>query len=238
MDNKATWIWYPGDFEVWLGNKFNNRRTERGAMFPPFWKQDSHYVTVEFSTAVSLDKAETITIAAEGDFNFMLDGKLQFGMPGRFTVPAGDHRLNFKVHNQAVPPALYVKGRTIKSGNTWLATYEDKIWIDENGVAHGSGIYVPAASWTFGNIDTPPSSYSLERTEMQPVGEEQTGKNKWLFDFGIETFGYVRLKGVTGKGILNIYMARALRKPSTPSAAKPSTAWTSAPTGLPTKRWR
>ena len=83
MNNKATWIWYPGDFEVWLGNKFNNRRTERGAMFPPFWKQDSHYVTVEFSTAVSLDKAETITIAAEGDFNFMLDGKLQFGSAGR-----------------------------------------------------------------------------------------------------------------------------------------------------------
>ena len=54
---------------------------------------------------MSLDKAETITIAAEGDFNFMLDGKLQFGMPGRFTVPAGDHRLNFKVHNQSVPPA-------------------------------------------------------------------------------------------------------------------------------------
>ena len=212
MDNKATWIWYPGDFEVWLGNKFNNRRTERGAMFPPFWKQDSHYVTVEFSTAVSLDKAETITIAAEGDFNFMLDGKLQFGMPGRFTVPAGDHRLNFKVHNQAVPPALYVKGRTIKSGNTWFATYEDKIWIDENGVAHGSGIYVPAASWTFDRLDTPPSSYSLERTEMQPVGEKQTGKNKWLFDFGLETFGYVRLKGVTGKGILNIYYGESLEE--------------------------
>ena len=29
-----TWIWYPGDFEIWLGNIFNNRRTERGAMFP------------------------------------------------------------------------------------------------------------------------------------------------------------------------------------------------------------
>ena len=37
MNNKATWIWYPGDFEVWLGNRFNNRRTERGAMFPPFY---------------------------------------------------------------------------------------------------------------------------------------------------------------------------------------------------------
>jgi hypothetical protein len=36
----STWIWYPGDFEIWLGNLFNNRRTERGAMFPPFWKQE------------------------------------------------------------------------------------------------------------------------------------------------------------------------------------------------------
>lgn len=205
MNNKPTWIWYPGDFEVWLGNKFNNRRTERGAMFPPFWKQDSHYVTVEFSTKVRLEKTETITIAAEGDFNLMLDGKLQFGMPGRFTVPAGEHSINFKIHNQSTPPALFVKGRTIKSGPSWLATYEDKIWIDENGVAHGSGIYVPAASWNFDSIDTPPSEYKLKRMEMLPVDEEMVGANKWIYDFGLETFGYVRLKGVNGKGIINVY---------------------------------
>ena len=30
-----TWIWYPGDYEIWLGNRMNNRRTERGA-FPAF----------------------------------------------------------------------------------------------------------------------------------------------------------------------------------------------------------
>lgn len=34
-----TWIWYPGDYEIWLGNQMNNRRTERGAFFPPFGKQ-------------------------------------------------------------------------------------------------------------------------------------------------------------------------------------------------------
>ncbi len=204
-DNKATWMWYPGDLEVWLGNRFNNRRTERGAMFPPFWKQDSHYPTVEFSTKVKLDRKETVTIAAEGDFNLMLDGKLQFGMPGKFTVPEGEHSINIKIHNQSAPPALYVKGRTIKSGSKWLATYEDKIWIDENGTAHGSGIYVPAATWNFDDISTPPSTYRLERTEMQPVDEEQAGRSKWLFDFGLETFGYIRLKGVKGKGMINIY---------------------------------
>jgi len=42
--NAQTWIWYPGDYEIWLGNEMNNRRTERGAFFPPFWKMDSHYV--------------------------------------------------------------------------------------------------------------------------------------------------------------------------------------------------
>lgn len=202
--SKAQWIWYPGDFEVWLGNRFNNRRTERGAMFPPFWKQDSHWVTVEFSTTVRLDKAETIEIKCEGDFNMMLDGKLQFGMPESFTVPAGEHRLNFKVHNQATPPALYVSGETIRSNATWLATYEDKIWIDENGVAHGSGIYVPAATWCFDSPDTPPSKYRLERKEQRPVTTDTTGMGM-LYDFGRETFGYLRFKHATGNGHLYIY---------------------------------
>ncbi|MBR2113756.1 MAG: alpha-rhamnosidase [Prevotella sp.] len=195
---KATWIWYPGDFEIWLGNIFNNRRTERGAMFPPFWKQDSHYVTVEFSKAFSLEREETISIAAEGQYNLALDGKLQFGMPTTFTIPAGDHKLNLKVWNQATPPALFVDGETIHSDSSWLATYEDKLWIDENGVAHGSGIYVPAASWNFDSPDTPPSSYHLQREERRPVSHHAITINGTLYDFGQETFGYLKLKGLQG----------------------------------------
>ena len=200
---KATWIWYPGDFEIWLGNIFNNRRTERGAMFPPFWKQDSHYVTVEFSKAFSLEREETISIAAEGQYNLALDGKLQFGMPTTFTIPAGEHKLNLKVWNQATPPALFVDGETIHSDSSWLATYEDKLWIDENGVAHGSGIYVPAASWNFDSPNTPPSSYHLQREERRPVSATTpdglpSGLNGTLYDFGQETFGYLKLKGLQG----------------------------------------
>ena len=206
----ATWIWYPGDFEIWLGNRFNNRRTERGAMFPPFWKQDSHYVTVEFSKEFELTVAETVTIACEGQYNLMLDGKLQFGMPSSFTIPAGRHKLNLKVWNQATPPALFIEGDTIWTDSTWLATYEDKIWIDENGVAHGSGIYVHAASWNFNAIDTPPSQYRLEREECCPVscdniatnGTNRTNgtsaENGTLYDFGRETFGYLKVKGLQG----------------------------------------
>ena len=197
---KATWIWYPGDFEIWLGNIFNNRRTERGAMFPPFWKQDSHYVTVEFSKAFSLERDETISIAAEGQFNLALDGKLQFGMPKTFTIPAGDHKLNLKVWNQATPPTLFIDGETIHTDSTWLATYEDKLWIDENGVAHGSGIYVPAAHWNFDDIATPPSSFHLEREERRPVSATvpDVSPSGILYDFGRETFGYLKIKGLQG----------------------------------------
>ena len=195
---KATWIWYPGDFEIWLGNIFNNRRTERGAMFPPFWKQDSHYVTVEFSKAFSLEREETISIAAEGQYNLALDGKLQFGMPKTFVVPKGDHKLNVKVWNQSTPPALFVNGETIYSDSSWLATYEDKLWIDENGVAHGSGIYVPAASWYFNSPDTPPSSFHLEREEKRPACSYDVATNGTLYDFGRETFGYLKIKGLQG----------------------------------------
>ena len=195
---KATWIWYPGDFEIWLGNRFNNRRTERGAMFPPFWKQDSHWVTVEFSKSFELEKDETITIACEGKFNLSLDGKLQFGMPMTFEVPKGSHQLNIKVWNQASPPALFISGTSIYTDHSWRVTYEDKIWIDENGVAHGSGIYVPAASWNFNRIDTPPSAYQLERKEQYPISE-----SNGLYDFGRETFGYLKVKGL--KGCVHIY---------------------------------
>lgn len=202
---KPTWIWYPGDLEIWLGNRFNNRRTERGAMFPPFWKQDSHWVTVEFSKAVVLEEPETIAIKAEGDFNFMLDGKLQFGMPEEFIIPAGEHKLNFKVHNQATPPALFVAGKAINTDSTWLATYEDKIWIDEYGVAHGSGIYMPAATWNFNSPDTPPSFYRLEREEIMPQDKKETPAGGLLYDFGRETFGYLKFKNVTGSGTIYIY---------------------------------
>ena len=197
-----TWIWYPGDFEIWLGNIFNNRRTERGAMFPPFWKQDSHYVTIEFSKAFTIEHEETITIACEGQFNFAIDGKLQF--PAKeYSIPAGEHKLNIKVWNQVTPPALFIKGETIHTDSTWLATYEDKLWIDENGVAHGSGVYVPAASWHFDAIDTPPSAYRLERKCSPPVSKEQIEENGFLYDFGNETFGYLKFEDL--KGTVHIY---------------------------------
>lgn len=206
-EKAATWIYYPGDFDIWLGNQVQNRRTDRGTFFPPFWKMDSHYVLVEFSKKLDLQTKETITLKVEGRYNVKLDGKMLFGYPQTVTIPAGKHSLNIKVHNQESVPAIYVDGKTIKSDNSWLVTYEDKEWIDESGKASDTSsgtLYLNAASWDFNSPDTPPSGFKLATTPKSAVSSRKEA-NGVLYDFGKETFGYAQFNGLKGKGTLNVY---------------------------------
>src|SRR6476660_2412745 len=71
----ATWIWYPGDFEIDLANKMQNRRTERGTFLPVFWKMDAPYVLVDFHREFKVAQPEQVKIYAEGEYNVRLDGK-------------------------------------------------------------------------------------------------------------------------------------------------------------------
>lgn len=201
-----TWIWYPGDYEIWLGNQMNNRRTERGAFFPPFWKTDSHYVVVEFSKQLDLKAPETISIAAEGRYNVKLDGKLQFGAPQTLELAAGKHSLNIKVWNQSTPPTIYVKGETVNSDALWKVTYEDKEWIDESGKASDTSatVYMDAGCWNFDGAAQRPSQFALTREPWQAVSRTEVN-NGVLYDFGKETFGYLVLHGLSGTGGVQIY---------------------------------
>lgn len=201
-----TWIWYPGDYEIWLGNQMDNRRTERGAFFPPFWKTDSHYVVVEFSKQLDLKAPETISIAAEGRYNVKLDGKLQFGAPQTLELAAGKHSLNIKVWNQSTPPTIYVKGETVNSDASWKVTYEDKEWIDESGKASDTSatVYMDAGCWNFDGAAQRPSQFALTREPWQAVSRTEVN-NGVLYDFGKETFGYLVLHGLSGMGGVQIY---------------------------------
>jgi alpha-L-rhamnosidase len=94
--NAQTWIWYPGDFEINLSNKVQNRRTERGTFFPVFWKMDNHYVLMDFHKVFDVPAQETVDIYVEGEYNVKLDGKAFEGSPKRITVPAGNTRSTSK----------------------------------------------------------------------------------------------------------------------------------------------
>lgn len=203
---QATWIWYPGDYEIWLSNQMQNRRTERGAFLPPFWRLYSHYALVDFQKEFHLSAPEEIEIYVEGDYNVKLDSKLIHGRPAHLTLPAGDHNINFKVFNQTHVPAIYIKGKTINSDTSWQVTYEDKEWIDESGKVSdkSSTVWVSAGSWDFDEPTTLPSAFQLE-TQPMPAKTVARDGQRWMVDFGKETFGFVKFHNLRGKGKLSLY---------------------------------
>lgn len=201
-----TWIWYPGDFEIVLSNKVQNRRTERGTFFPVFWKIDNHYVLMDFHKVFDVPAPETVDIYVEGEYNVKLDGKAFEGSPKQIVVPAGKHKINIKVFNQANVPAIYVKGKTIVSDASWLVTFEDKEWIDETGKASDISAtkWVNAGSSNFNSPTQLPSQFMLPTKEQSAVSVTK-GKQSMLVDFGKETFGFIQLHGLAGKGKLSVY---------------------------------
>ncbi len=202
---QATWIWYPGDYEIWLANKMENRRTERGSFYPVFWKIDSHYPLVDFHKDFNLVQPEEVFIYAEGSYNVKVDSKMLEGTPTSITVAAGRHRINVKVFNQQSVPVIYVKGKTINSDSSWFVTFEDKEWIDETGKTSDMSAtkWLNAGSWNFNSISQLPSQFTLPVLPQAAISNTQINSGK-LFDFGRETFGFIKFHGLKGRGQLDI----------------------------------
>ncbi len=204
--HQATWIWYPGDYEIWLSNQMQNRRTDRGSFFPVFWKVDSHYPLIDFHKEFYLTAPEEVFIVTEGNYNVKLDGKPIEGTPKKILVPAGKHKINVKVFSQAVVPAIFVSGKTIVSDASWLVTFEDKEWIDETGKTSDISAtkWLNAGSWNFNKALSLPSQFKLPVVAQKAVSVVKNGRAQ-LIDFGKETFGFIKLHGLKGAGNISLY---------------------------------
>ena len=194
----AQWIWYPGDLDIWMGNKINNLRTERGSFYPAFWRADSHEQTVEYQKTVELAEAEDVEIRAEGHYGIKIDShNYLFGMPTQFAVPKGKHTLHIAVHNKTAPPSLWLKGRTIVSDTTWTVTNyavprKADTWTETDGRE------------TFADAAERPSAYRLPVTPVSPVSSQTEGKELFA-EWAREGIGYLQLNDVRGNGQVNIY---------------------------------
>ena len=195
--NAQTWMWYPGDMDIWMGNRINDLRTENGAYYPAFWRNDYHYQTVEFSKTFVLEDAEEVEIRAEGKYGIRIDNHgYVFGMPEKFTVPKGRHTVRVSVHNMASPPALWMKGRSVLSDTTWtVSNYATAQRTDTWFGIDGSPL--------FDSPEKCPSAYHLPTTSVQPV-KVQRGGQELFVEFAREGIGYLQLDGVTGNGQVSI----------------------------------
>lgn len=191
MDNQLTgqakWIWYPFDYEAWLGERVMIRRDYRGVTIPPFWRMDGHYQSVKFLREVNLEQDTYLEVEATGSFAFQADTEYLFEKDGRYTVPRGRHVLHLDVYAVDLIPAARVSGAGIVSDESWLVHNGDV-----NVVPVACGEYRPDGTY-FDGI-----RFDERETFSQPAGEN-------IWDFGKETFGYLRLTGIAGSGPVTIY---------------------------------
>ncbi len=198
--SKPTWIWYPGDFEIWLSNEVQMKRTNRNALQPPWWRTYTHNSNVSFATQVDLKEEEEITIAAEGKYNVIIDGKYWQGDIHKILIPPGKHTIMMQVYNVITPPSIFVSGKTIVSDTSW---YGNTIRGSSPGQINDLW-KVKADAWTFNNKEQAPSKFRLQTKEEPPVNIERK-PGSVLVDFGKETFGFVRLNELKGSGTIDLY---------------------------------
>ncbi len=184
---QASWIWYPGDFELWLSSKIQVLRTERGMFYPPFWRMDRHTPLVAFSKDFELTIDETVDFRVEGQYYLTVDGRFIYDQNiTKVPLAKGKHHIRFLVYNPETPPAIWVEGKTVVSDKTWM-------------VSRNTPAAVQADSWIFNGADNKPSAYRLATKPENPVNITK-GEKSMLVDFGRETFGYIKLHGLKGTG--------------------------------------
>lgn len=196
--NKALWIWYPGDFEIWLHSEVSLRRRERGRIMPPFWRLDTFYHSIRFRKRYSLEQPEIIHIYAEAEYTLSIDGQTVYSEGPIFSLPEGEHEIIVNVVNRIAPPSLLITGDSIISDATWEVTNNNSKWLK-------------VGSWNFDDASNPPSGFHLSTVEIKPVSINYEASTA-LVDFGKETFAYLKLSEVSGKGQVGIYYGESINE--------------------------
>lgn len=190
----ATWIWFPGDFELWLSNMVQARRTERDVFIPPFWRMEAHHPVVNFVREVELSSPEQVRLRVEGRYNVAIDGTYVSPCDGCFEMPAGRHQLMVTVWNPQAAPALWLDAPGFVSDGSWFASLSRKPLQMETTRADSGG---------FDDPDEPPSAFHLPRHPKAPASTS-LHEGVMLVDFGRESFGYPVLQALSGSGSLRL----------------------------------
>ena len=195
----AEWIWYPGDFEVWLRREVELRRDERLVVTPPIWRVDSPYASVRFKKHILLERSETVDVIADGTLRLVIDGQMLDHEARGIVLTAGEHDILAEVANPSRCPALFVQGETVVSDDSWQVSHLQTVGY----VQVGCGGFLDPAS--------PPGDFHLATTPLKPQSmQRQPGS--LLVDFGKETFGFIQLHDIHGEGTVRLQYGESMEE--------------------------
>ncbi len=189
----AQWIWYPSDFEFYLGMKVMSSRTERGLVITPDWRLENFCNSVKFSKEFVLEEDTCIKIHSTGTQCVKLD----FGWYAHYNpeeglfVPKGRHVIWVLVYSSTELPSIFIDCPGLETGEGWTVSSDGRNWK-------------PVGYGNFTDVHTPPTEFALETMPIEPT-EIMDVNDGTLYDFGQETMGYLKGDGVTGSGKLAVY---------------------------------
>lgn len=183
MSNKARWIWYYGDYEIFHSLQLHSRREEFDADYPPMWTLSNVYPITVFTKTYDLDAPSEFTATVNGIGYVLIDDeRYPTAMP--VICPKGKHLITVRVMNYRGLPAAYVDGEIIFSDESWVSSIA-------SGTEKPAGC-TPAYYNATDNVEIFPFKYET----ITPVSREKTA-NGYLYDFGRETFARVHIKAVS-----------------------------------------
>ncbi|MBR0197908.1 MAG: alpha-rhamnosidase [Kiritimatiellae bacterium] len=196
---EAVWMWYPGEYGIWRGNKLQFERLQWGAELAPFWPSYGFNPVAEFSATFDLAEPEEVEMVADGTLNVNVNRKDCAAVLGKLILPKGRVEIKARVANNVRPPALFVNGKTVKSGEGWRVGWWQK-----------DAQTLPAEfDAKFTCAEKKPGDWKLNHERAEPVEVRRLDGCALFADFGRESYGYLALEDVTGKGAVRVVFAES-----------------------------
>ncbi|MGO4373312.1 hypothetical protein AB4Z21_21605, partial [Paenibacillus sp. MCAF20] len=198
MDKKPTWIWYPGDFEIYHHLLLNTRREERLHYWPAFWRLDDCYHNVRFRKEVYCDTPEEMTVYAHGIGHVMVDGrKSAFRQP--IILSPGKHQIEISIARTDGLPCVYVDGERSVSDSSWEANDFSFDWLPA-----GCNDLYPSK-------EDDPAIFAFQYTELKPLSIE-TREDGILYDFGQETFAVLSFEHIQAPNDMLLFYGESIEE--------------------------
>ena len=175
-DNKAYWIWYPGDMELYFALRQNFSRVERGYGWPAFWKSDGFRNRVAFRRSYELAEETHFTVCSKAVGHVLVDEtKYPFGT--EIVCPAGRHRISIHAGRIDAFPSVYVAGDVICSDAGWMAEDYASAPVPAGMSSYFHDPTQDTAEWPY-------REQVFEPVSVTEVNADET--DGWLYEFETE----------------------------------------------------
>lgn len=189
--NKAKWIWYFGDFELYHHMLLSFRREETEHDYPCMWHISRPEVSAYFFKDCYVPKDTTIRIVTHSKGMVQIDDT-ENAVNTDLPLKEGNHHLVVRICDTDAFPAFYINSEYVVTDETWVANA-----CDNKNLPVG---YMDC----YNSPEDDPKIFPFKYEKLLPVYVEEINGGK-LYDFGKETFGPVTVNSEALAGIRLVY---------------------------------